>query len=91
MHYYCSCILGITRLHLLQELQHPDGGEGDPKVRPAGEVELSHQSLRLLVRDITDLKEKHVFKVNGKYSDFPSFPKSKGREGATDPRLSWTA
>lgn len=62
VHYYCSCILGITRLHLLQELQHPDGGEGDPKVRPAGEVELSHQSLRLLVRDITDLKEKHVFR-----------------------------
>lgn len=63
MHYYCSCVLGITRLHLLQELQHPDGGEGDPEVRPAGEVELSHQTLRLLVRDVADLKGKRVSRL----------------------------
>lgn len=63
MHYYCSCVLGITCLHLLQELQHPDGGEGDPKVGPAGEVELSYQALRLLIRDITDLKGKCVFRL----------------------------
>lgn len=74
VHYYCSCILGVTRLHLLQELQHPDGREGDPKVRPASEVELSHQTLRLLVRDVTHLKGKRVFK----YPDFPSLPKSEG-------------
>ena len=63
MHYYCSCVLGITRLHLLQELQHPDGGEGHPEVGPAGEVELSHQALRFLVRDVADLKGKCVFSL----------------------------
>lgn len=58
MHHYGSCILGIAGLHLLQEFQHPDGGEGHPEVGPAGEVELGHQALRLLVRDISHLEGK---------------------------------
>lgn len=57
---YRSCILGVTHLHLLQELQHPDRGEGDPKVRPTGEVELGHQALRLFVCDITYLWGEHM-------------------------------
>ena len=34
---------GVHRLHLLQELEHADGGEGDPEVGPAGEVQLGDQ------------------------------------------------
>lgn len=34
---------GVERLHLLQELEHPDGGEGHPEVGPAGEVQLGHE------------------------------------------------
>lgn len=34
---------GVERLHLLQELEHPDGGEGHSEVGPAGEVQLGHQ------------------------------------------------
>lgn len=81
-----SGVLGVTRLHLLQELQHPDGGEGDPKIGPAGEVELSHQALRLLVRDITNLKGKRIFRLMRNTQIFLSSPKSKGREGAAAPR-----
>lgn len=82
-----SCILGITRLHLLQEFQHPDGGEGDPKIGPAGEVELSHQALRLLVRDVANLKGKRVFRLMRNTRIFLSYPKSEGRDGAAAPRL----
>lgn len=49
------CVLRITCLHLLQELQHPDRREGDPKVGPAGEVELRHQTLGLFVCDVAYL------------------------------------
>lgn len=34
----------VDRLHLLQELEHSDGREGNPEVGPAGEVELRDQS-----------------------------------------------
>lgn len=34
---------GVERLHLLQELEHPDGREGHPEVGPAGEVQLGHE------------------------------------------------
>lgn len=35
---------GVEGLHLLEEFEHPDGGEGHPEVRPAGEVQLRDQS-----------------------------------------------
>lgn len=34
----------VDRLHLLQELEHSDGREGNSEVGPAGEVELRDQS-----------------------------------------------
>lgn len=58
VHHYGSCVLGVTGLHLLQELQHPDGSEGHPEIRPAGEVELRDEALRLLVRDVAYLQGK---------------------------------
>lgn len=86
VHHYGSCILGIAGLHLLQEFQHPNGGEGHPKVRPAGEVELGHQALRLLVCHISHLQGKERWtQVYEKYSGFPSSPKIKEAEGAADP------
>lgn len=75
MHHDGSCILGIAGLHLLQEFQHPNGGEGHPKVRPAGEVELGHQALGLLVCDISHLGGERWAQVHEKYSGFPSSPK----------------
>lgn len=33
----------VERFHLLQELEHPNGGEGHPEVGPAGEVQLRHK------------------------------------------------
>lgn len=77
MHHYGSCILGIAGLDLLQEFQHPDGGEGHPEVGPAGEVELGHQALRLLVRDITHLEGKCALRLMRNIQVFPSFPKMK--------------
>lgn len=58
VHHYGSCVLGVTGLHLLQELQHPDGSEGHPEIGPAGEVELRDEALRLLVRDVAYLQGK---------------------------------
>ena len=34
----------VDRLHLLEELEHANGGEGHPEVGPAGEVKLRNQS-----------------------------------------------
>jgi len=84
VHDYCPCVLGIARLHLLQELQHPDGGEGDPKVGPAGEVELSHQALRFLVRDVADLKGKRAvwLMINAQISLLSSPPQKRGKRGS---------
>ena len=41
-------VLGVAVLHLLQELEHADGGEGHAEVGPAGEVELGDEPLGLL-------------------------------------------
>lgn len=38
--HYGSGVGRVESLHLLQELQHPDGGERHAEVRPAGEVQL---------------------------------------------------
>lgn len=51
-----SSIVRVAVLHLLEELEHADGSEGNPKVRPAGEVELGQQPLRLLAGDISHLR-----------------------------------
>lgn len=39
----------VDSLHLLQELKHSDGREGNSKVRPAGEVELRDQPRSFVV------------------------------------------
>lgn len=39
----------VDRLHLLQELEHSDGREGNSKVGPAGEVELRDQPRSFVV------------------------------------------
>lgn len=39
-------VRGVHLLHLLQELEHADGREGNAKVRPAGEVKLRDQTRR---------------------------------------------
>lgn len=41
-------ILGVAILDFLEKLEHANGGEGHPEVRPAGEVELGDEPLRLL-------------------------------------------
>ena len=43
VHHHGPRVGGVHRLHLLQELQHADGGERHPEVWPAGEVELGDQ------------------------------------------------
>lgn len=80
MHHYSSCILGIAGLHLLEEFQHPDGGEGHPEVGPAGEVELGHQALRLLVCHISHLQGKGGlrFMRNTQVSLFPPELRERG-------------
>ncbi|KAG8134187.1 hypothetical protein E2320_007318 [Naja naja] len=44
---------------LLGELQHPDGCERHPKIRPAGEMELGHQALRFFIGDVAYLVNQH--------------------------------
>lgn len=41
--HYGSGVGRVESLHLLQELQHPDGGERHAEVRPAGEVQLGDE------------------------------------------------
>ncbi len=55
MNHYGSSIRWVVGLDLLKELQHANGSERNPEIRPAGEVKLCDQSLRLLTRHITHL------------------------------------
>lgn len=49
------CILRVTGLHLLEELEHADRGERHAKVWPAGKVELSDEALWLSVGHVAHL------------------------------------
>lgn len=55
-----SCILRVTGLHLLEELKHADGGERHSKVWPAGEVELSDESLWFPIGHIPHLQSEEI-------------------------------
>lgn len=58
----------IDRLHLLQELEHSDGREGNSKVGPAGEVELRDQSGSFVVAVaglLNDQTRKPVSRASG--------------------------
>lgn len=44
MHHDGPGVRGVNLLHLLQELEHADGREGNAEVRPAGEVKLRDQT-----------------------------------------------
>lgn len=57
------CILRVTGLHLLEELQHADRGERHPKVWPAGKVELSDEALWLSVGDVAHLQSEEILNV----------------------------
>lgn len=49
------CVLRVTGLHLLEELEHANWGERHPKVWPAGEVELSDEALWFPVGHVAHL------------------------------------
>jgi hypothetical protein len=50
-----SCILRVTGLHLLEELEHSYWSERYTKVWPAGKVELSDEALWFSVGHVTHL------------------------------------
>jgi len=51
-------VLGVVVLDLLEELEHADGRERHAEVRPAGEVELGDEPLRLLPRHVAHLRRR---------------------------------
>lgn len=55
-----ACIRRIAVLDFLEELQHANRSEGNPEIRPAGEVELSDESLRFLPGHVAHLGHRRL-------------------------------
>lgn len=60
MNHNGSSILRVAILHFFQELEHANRSERDPKIGPAGEVELGDKPLRFLSRHVSHLIHNQV-------------------------------